>query len=112
MERQFLNSYGYISDSGSPTEAFREGVRSFYERGKGMPVLRGVKKIARYLEVSVSTVYKYIEHHNLPIRKMNGQQSAPIMTTTGLIDKWIEERLYNPSQDTDEERRQNTYTQG
>ena len=62
-----------------------------------MPVLRGVKRIAGYLEVSVSTVYKYIEHYNLPIRKMNGRQSAPVMTTTGLIDKWIEEELYKPA---------------
>lgn len=62
-----------------------------------MPVLRGLKKIAIYLDVSTSTVERYIKDHNLPIRKINGQQSASIITTTGLIDKWIEEELYKPS---------------
>jgi hypothetical protein len=39
------------------------------------------------------------ENLNLPIRKINDQQSAPVMTTTGLIDKWIEEELYKPDCD-------------
>jgi len=61
-----------------------------------MSVINGMQNIALYLQVSEVTVRKYIKDYGLPIRKLFDAPSAPVITTSSLLDAWVEERLHNP----------------
>ncbi len=66
-----------------------------------MAVLKGIKKIAAYLDASETTVHKYIKLSNLPVRKINGLPNMPAISTTGLIDRWIEEEGWKNPKETE-----------
>lgn len=62
-----------------------------------MSVINGMQNIALYLQVSEVTVRKYIKEYGLPIRKLFDAPSAPVITTSSLLDTWVEKQLHNPS---------------
>jgi hypothetical protein len=61
-----------------------------------MAVINGIHNIAVYLQVSEPTVRKYIKKYGLPIRKLFDAPSAPVMSTSDLLDRWVEDVLCNP----------------
>ncbi len=62
-----------------------------------MSVINGMQNIALYLQVSEITVRKYIKEYGLPVRKLFDAPNAPVMSTSLLLDEWVEKKLYNPS---------------
>jgi len=58
-----------------------------------LAILNGEKAIAEYIKVSEQTVAKYIKFYGLPVRRMGKSKYAGIMTTTTLIEKWIENHI-------------------
>lgn len=61
-----------------------------------MAVINGIRAIALYIGVSEVTVNKYIKEYGLPIRKLYNGPSAPVMSTSNMLDQWVEEMLYDP----------------
>ena len=61
-----------------------------------MAVINGMQNIAQYLQISEITVRKYIKDYGLPIRKLFDAPCAPVMSTSKLLDEWVEQMLYNP----------------
>ncbi len=61
-----------------------------------MAVLNGIRAIGLYLGVSNNTVLKYIKEFNLPIRKLSNSSNASVMSTSELLDRWVEKVLINP----------------
>jgi predicted site-specific integrase-resolvase len=50
-------------------------------------LLRGMKEIAAYLGIAVSTLYRWNRNHALPMGKLpNGEWCS----STALIDRWIQ----------------------
>ena len=58
-----------------------------------MAILNGEKAIAAYIKVSEQTVAKYIKFYGLPVRRMGKSKQSSVMTTTTLIEKWVEDHL-------------------
>ena len=61
-----------------------------------MAVINGIRNIALYIGVSEVTVHKYIKEKGLPIRRLSTSPSAPIMSTSSMLDRWVEKTLHNP----------------
>jgi len=58
-----------------------------------LAILNGEKAIAAYIKVSEQTVAKYIKFYGLPVRRMGKSKQSSVMTTTTLIEKWVEDHL-------------------
>ena len=56
------------------------------------PVLSGWDDIAKYLQVNDRTAMEWERSAGLPVARVNGY----VLTTTGLVERWIIKNLRNP----------------
>lgn len=71
-------------------KAVRKTEKSPEPEVDALPDVLTVEQAARYLQVSKSTLYKWIESRKVPYRRLGGNERGPIRFSRRQLLLWIE----------------------